>query len=719
MLLCAQVIAVEISVYLHTGSIPSTWGNQGAFSQLLVLDLTANRLSGSLPASWPPDLQSLSLGFNLLNGTLPAHYGFMIHLEELLLAGNYLTGQLPEEWSHPNAFPQLFDMDLGSNSLTGPLPVSWGNQTAFQNLLQLAFDNNHITGTLPEDWASVGAFPLLQELDFSYNSLQGAIPTSWTASSAFANMQILNLQNSYVQGQLPSFHNSNLRVLNVGNCPLNSSLKELWNSTSPLQLVTLSNASLFGPLPHLPRALEDTRVLELSYNQLTGTLPLSWLQAGGILSHVSYLDIGQVWTTSVGTSSWRQQLCLQKNLYDNDTTGEQASLLPVLHDNLSSVAFYAHENDITVDRAQWLQSASYISSIAESSLLANGNTLSNQLTSVRDICANHNSHVVLLIVWLVFGVCCLFALTVYACMRLYTSRKGSVHLGPKSFVQRTKALVSSFYEAFAGLAGLAFYYYDLITSIIVLRQVWGLWPSKVLLAIFLLHFATTGVIVAFHALYRLIKLRYDVSQSGFRLFGCILAMSLASGPFMIVVVLLLDTFVFIRQFFKALRYIVRLPGLKWLDSGYVVAFKLHHCIRPVDVLGLSWVDLESYDSMHNFVAAVFQSLPTVILNSVLFSTGNKPSHGIFLSSELFLAAVVASCLAMLRVLIVTLWQSFRHKAGVFGYVASLVIGKTLAGKEEVKSSAQVSHVDLLVQQYQISGSAPLGSANHNCSSGVP
>ncbi len=89
-------------------------------------------------------------------------------------------------------------------------------------------------------------------------------------------------------------------------------------------------------------------------------------------------------------------------------------------------------------------------------------------------------------------------------------------------------------------------------------------------------------------------------------------MSLASGPFMIVVVLLLDTFAFIRQFFKALRYIVRLPGLKWLDSGYVVAFRLHHRIRPVDVLGLNWVDLESYDSMHNFVAAVFHSLPTVI-----------------------------------------------------------------------------------------------------------
>lgn len=74
---------------------------------------------------------------------------------------------------------------------------------------------------------------------------------------------------------------------------------------------------------------------------------------------------------------------------------------------------------------------------------------------------------------------------------------------------------------------------------------------------------------------------------------------------------------------------------------------------------------------------------------------------------------------MLRVLVVTLWQSFRHNAGVFHYVASLVIGKTLAGKEEVKYPGQVNHVDLLVQQFEISGSAPLGSANHNYTSSAP
>ena len=96
---------------------------------------------------------------------------------------------------------------------------------------------------------------------------------------------------------------------------------------------------------------------------------------------------------------------------------------------------------------------------------------------------------------------------------------------------------------------------------------------------------------------------------------------------------------------------------------------------------MGWVDIENYENMHNLVAAVFQSLPTVILNSVIFPLGNKPSHGIFLSNELFVNAIVASCLAMLRCLIVVLWQAYRAKVSVLRYVFSLSIGYTLAGNK--------------------------------------
>ncbi len=444
------------------GTIPSSWGGQGAFAQLLILDISSNVLSGTLPASWPPSLQSLSLEGNQLMGTLPAQLGLLTYLEELSLTYNLLTGQLPEEWSHPNAFPQLFDLELVHNNVTGPLPSNWGSQSAFQNLLLLTIDNNSITGSLPDSWASDGAFPQLQELGLSHNKLQGTMPASWTAPGAFAMLQTLSLGYTYLEGPLPSFRNDNLKLIDLEGCPLNSNLAAFWTSTAPLQLVTLTDTSLFGPLPDLPGALSNTRVLDSGGTQLSGTLPLSWLQAGDLLSHVSYLDVGQVWTRSIGTSNWRQQLCLQKNLYNIDTTGQQLSLLPELRRNLSSIAFIAHASDVMSAWASWLQSGSYISSITESDALSD--VSQNQLTSVKEICANHNAHLVLLIVWLVSGVCCLTVLAIYACALLYTSRKGLLQLGPKSRLLPIQAAISSFYEAFAGLGGLAFYYYDLVNQ---------------------------------------------------------------------------------------------------------------------------------------------------------------------------------------------------------------------------------------------------------------
>jgi len=148
---------------------------------------------------------------------------------------------------------------------------------------------------------------------------------------------------------------------------------------------------------------------------------------------------------------------------------------------------------------------------------------------------------------------------------------------------------------------------------------------------------------------------------------------------MIPVVLLLDTCTFIRQVFMFTKRVVGPPGLQWLHHRFVFASRLHCCLDSVNYVGLSWVDLENYAGMHNLIAACLQSLPTVILNSVLFSLGNSPSHGIFLSNNLFVAAIVASFLAMLKTLMELLWQASRRDVHPMRHAASLVVGKTLAG----------------------------------------
>ena len=266
------------------------------------------------------------------------------------------------------------------------------------------------------------------------------------------------------------------------------------------------------------------------------------------------------------------------------------------------------------------------------------------------------------------------------------------------------------YNTCEGLGGLAFYYYDLVTYIILLAQVWGTWPAALLLCMLLFHFAVVGVIVAFHAIYKLFGLKYDMS--GVRLpFGVVLVLlSFVVGPCLIPVVLLLDTCAFIRRVLWCIKQVAQLPGFHWTRQGYLIAFRFNHNLHNMRYFGLGWVDLESYESMHNLIAAVLQSLPTVVLNSVIFSLGNKPSHGILLSSGLFLIAIIASCLAMLKNLTVILWQSFRQTVHPVRHAASLVIGKTLAGKPiETSGTRQNSAVELLAQQHQDLGSAPLGS----------
>lgn len=175
------------------------------------------------------------------------------------------------------------------------------------------------------------------------------------------------------------------------------------------------------------------------------------------------------------------------------------------------------------------------------------------------------------------------------------------------------------------------------------------------------HFATTGGIVAFHGFNGLGVVKHNVSDVGSRLHTAILVLSLLSSPLMIPVVLVLDTCAFVRQVFRCAQHFRHWLCFRWVRLGYLAACVFHRSLQDIHYFGLNWVDSEEYESMHNLVAAVLQSLPTMVLNSVLFSLGNKPSHGVFLSNNLFAAAFLASSLAVLKSLVVVLWQA--HSTG--------------------------------------------------------
>ena len=256
-----------------------------------------------------------------------------------------------------------------------------------------------------------------------------------------------------------------------------------------------------------------------------------------------------------------------------------------------------------------------------------------------------------------------------------------------------------------GVASLAFYYYDLITSIVVLTQVWGKWPGWVLFSIFLFHFATTGAIVMYHAIHKAVARRYHQTEHICIFCVCICIISCLCSPLTIPVMLLLHTIAFLRRVLECVGQLALVPCFWWLRPAYLAAFQVNRWVRACNEVGLSWVKLDRYEDMHNLTAAICQSLPTVILNSVLFSFGNKPSQGIFLSGKLFIAAIIASCLAMLKSLCMVLWGAHKRRINPLVYTFGLAIGGTLAGEQP----QPMARVELVTNQYVVSGSAPLGS----------
>ena len=432
---------------LLTGSLPSTWP-----LQLQLLQLVQNNFSGTLPSTgWPAQLQVLDAQLNRLTGSILPELSCLSQLQQLRLPDNNLTGTLPAAWGGPDAFPAgLQVLQVSGNALTGTLPGNWANRKAFQEIQYLELQDTHMAGSLPESWSWPGAFPNLRELTISALGLNGSIPAGRGSHRAFQNMEILVITDARLSGHVPAFNNAILNTLILTNLGLSSGLEVFWNSSAPLALGDLANNSINGQVPDVPQALRSVVGLDLSQNSLQGTVPVPWLQAGNFLSHVSYLNLGQAWDNSVMQNDWRQTLCLHEDLYRADVTGRQLPCCPSWFTSLVGQDAETAGTDTSAGVQEGL------SETAAFALIYTFDQGANQSLSVSTICANPSATRVLLIVWPVFAGCCLAMLALYACwQRWLVKQSGSM----KRFLPLFAAL-QTMYSMFSGLGGLAFYYYN-------------------------------------------------------------------------------------------------------------------------------------------------------------------------------------------------------------------------------------------------------------------
>ncbi|XP_047320367.1 LRR receptor-like serine/threonine-protein kinase FLS2 [Impatiens glandulifera] len=252
---------------LSNNSLSGRVSNTFVSKYLIRVDLSYNHLEGPLPQFSSSNINSLNLGNNMLNGTIPHNIGqLMPNLAVYDLSNNYLHGSIPCSMGNMTS---LYFLWLNNNNFVGEIPSLMGNM---RSLSSLSLNNNSLVGKLP---SSMGNMSSLDELWLSNNKLVGEIPSS-TGNLRF--LRYLMLNNNNLGGEIPhSLHNcTQLSMLNLADNMFSGEIPSwIRDTTKPrLKVLKLRSNLLIGHIPKQLCNLSRLHFLDLAHNHLSGTIPL-------------------------------------------------------------------------------------------------------------------------------------------------------------------------------------------------------------------------------------------------------------------------------------------------------------------------------------------------------------------------------------------------------------------------------------------------------------
>ncbi|KXG25915.2 hypothetical protein SORBI_3006G030700 [Sorghum bicolor] len=264
---------IDLSSNSLRSSVPSL-GSLGYLNQLL---LGSNKLETE---DWAfltsltncRKLLKITLDGNALKGRIiPSTIGNLTNLVVLALSMNRLSGEIPSTIGN---LPQLNKLYLDDNMISGHIPASLAQCT---RLAMLNLSVNNLDGSIPSEILSISSLSL--GLDLSNNNLKGTIPPQ---IGKLINLGLLNVSSNKLSGEIPSELGQCvlLSSLQMEGNMLSGVIPQSLNTLKSIQQMDLSENNLSGYIPDFFENFKTLYHLNLSYNKLEGPIP-----TGGIFTN--------------------------------------------------------------------------------------------------------------------------------------------------------------------------------------------------------------------------------------------------------------------------------------------------------------------------------------------------------------------------------------------------------------------------------------------------
>lgn len=259
--------ALDLSLNYLSGSLPVFEVTK--FSSLHFLDLSHNKLSGTLPYTIGQlsNLWFLSISSNELNGNISEEHLLKLSgLKILDVSQNSLSFNLNSDWVPPFQLVGLY----ASSCILGPQFPMWLKQQRKLQVLQIS--NTHIMDVFPEWFGDISSSLLY--INVSRNKLSGVLPKSLSGIKT-GILSTWDFSFNNLSGPLPPFPPKVYELFLSNN--MFRGFVSSFCETSPLSVtyLDLSSNALTGPLPNCWQKFQNLEVLNLANNSLSGRVPES------------------------------------------------------------------------------------------------------------------------------------------------------------------------------------------------------------------------------------------------------------------------------------------------------------------------------------------------------------------------------------------------------------------------------------------------------------